>query len=175
MTETVNTILKRRSIRKFTDQKIDEATVKTVLSCGMSGPTAVNARDWSFIVVDDREILRDWALISGRGGRIMAGCALAIMICADGERAVSRAPDFRIIDGSIAGQNMILAAESLGLGSVWLGVWPVQERIQAQKEYFSLPETVTPHSIIAFGYPDEDKSSLPHPDYEESRVHYNKW
>ena len=107
--------------------------------------------------------------------QIVAGSAFSILICADGERAFSRAPEYWIINSSIAGQNMILAAESLGLGSVWLGIWPQQEKVQAQKVYFNLPESVTPHSIIAFGYPDEDKSSVPHKDYEEDRVHFNKW
>lgn len=175
MSETVKTILKRRSIRKYTDQKVDQETIRKVLSCGMSGPTAVNARDWSFIVVDDPEVLQKWAEISGRAGNIMAGSAFCVLICADGERAFARAPQFCVINTSIAGQNMILAAESLGLGSVWLGVWPVEDRIQANKEFFSLPENITPHSIIAFGYPGEDKSGVPHKDYEEDRVHFNKW
>ena len=175
MSETVNTILKRRSIRKYTEQKVDLETIKTVLKCGMSGPSAVNARDWCFVVVDDPEQLREWAGISGRAGNIMAGSAFSVLICADGERAFKRAPEYCLINCSIAGQNMILAAESLGLGSVWLGIWPQQEKIDAQREYFSLPETVTPHSIISFGYPAEDRSGVPHPDYEDSRVHFNKW
>ena len=175
MTETVQTILKRRSIRKYTDQKADEEMIKTVLACGMSGPSAVNARDWSFVVVDDPEELQKWAKACGRAEKIVAGSAFSVLICADGERAFSRAPEYWVINGSIAGQNMILAAESLGLGSVWLGIWPQMEKVQAQKEYFNLPESVTPHSIIAFGYPDEDRSNVPHKDYEEDRVHFNKW
>ena len=175
MSDTVKTILKRRSTRKYTSQKVDEEIIKKILRCGMSGPTAVNARDWSFIVVDDSNKLKDWARISGRGGRIMENSAFCILICADGEREFKRAPEFSIINTSIAGQNMILAAEDLGLGSVWLGVWPMQERVEAQKEFFSLPDNVTPHSIISFGYPDEDKTGLPHLDYEEDRVHFNKW
>ena len=175
MSETVNTILKRRSIRKYTEQKVDEKTIKKVLACGMSGPTAVNARDWSFVVVDDLQKLQEWASVSGRAGNIMAGSAFSVLICCDGDRAFSRAPEYCIINSSIAGQNMILAAESLGLGSVWLGIWPQQEKIDAQKAYFNLPETVTPHSIISFGYPAEDRSGVPHKDYEEDRVHFNKW
>ena len=100
--------------------------------------------------------------------------ALSILICADGERSFKRAPEFWIINGSIAGQNMILAANDKGIGSVWLGVWPQEEKIEAQKEYFQLPETVTPHSIIAFGYSAEE-NDRPHPDYEEDRVHRNQW
>lgn len=172
---TVETILNRRSIRKYTDQKISEEDIKTILSCAMSGPSAVNARDWSFIVVDDKEALAKWAQASGRAGKIMENSAMSILICADGERSFSRAPEYWIINGSIAGQNMILAAAELGIGSVWLGVWPQQDKVDLQKAYFNLPENIIPHSIISFGYPDEDKTGIPHKDYEEDRVHRNHW
>ncbi|MCD8068848.1 MAG: nitroreductase family protein, partial [Lachnospiraceae bacterium] len=79
-----------------------------------------------------------------------------------------------VIDGAIAGQNKILAAEGLGIGSVWLGTWPQMDRVERQRELFSLPDTVIPHSVIAFGYPAEEKTGE-HPDYEESQVHFEKW
>ncbi|MCC8128830.1 MAG: hypothetical protein LIO51_02685, partial [Clostridiales bacterium] len=75
------------------------------------------------------------------------------------------------LDGAIAGPNMRLAAQRLGIGAGWLGTSPQMERVEAQKKLFSLPETVTPHSIIAFGYPAEEKTG-DHPDYEESQVIY---
>ncbi|MBR0136828.1 MAG: nitroreductase family protein [Erysipelotrichaceae bacterium] len=172
---TVETILNRRSIRKFTDRKISEEDIRTILSCGMSGPSAVNARDWSFVVVDNKEEIKKWAEASGRAGRIIENSAMSILICADRNRSFKGAPDYCIINGSIAGQNMILAAAELGIGSVWLGIWPQQEKVETQTNYFHLPENIVPHSIIAFGYPDEDKSGLEHLDYEEDRVHRNKW
>ncbi|MBR0386068.1 MAG: nitroreductase family protein [Erysipelotrichaceae bacterium] len=175
MADTVQTILKRRSIRKYTDKKADTETIKTILKCGMSGPSAVNARDWCFIVVEDKDRLKQWAGVCGRASQIVEGSAFSVLICNDGQRAFARAPEYGIINAAIAGQNMILAAEDLGLGSVWLGIWPQQEKVNAQKEFFNLPDDVTPHSIIAFGYPDEDRSGVPHTDYEESQVHFNEW
>ena len=175
MANTIETILKRRSIRKFKDQAIDQETIRQILTCGMSGPSAVNARDWSFIVVNEKEKLEDWSKICGRAENIVKGSALTILVCGDKDRMFKKEPDFWVINSSIACQNMILAAEDLGLGSVWLGVWPVQERVKEHREYFALPESIIPHSMIAFGYPDEDKSGLPHKDYEEDRVHFNGW
>ena len=172
---TIETILNRRSIRKYTDQPISEEDIRKILRCAMSGPSAVNARDWSFIVVDDREQLQKWAQASGRAGKIIGSCAMAILICADTSRSFKGAPEYWVINGSIAGENMILAASDLGIGSFWLGIWPQQEKVTTQKEYFALPEEIIPHSIIAFGYPDEDRSGQPHPDYEESQVHRNRW
>ncbi|MBE6116867.1 MAG: nitroreductase family protein [Erysipelotrichaceae bacterium] len=175
MSETVNAILKRRSIRKFTEQIVDDETIRKVLACGMSGPSAVNARDWSFIVVNDREELKKWAAEAcGRAGKIVEQSAFSVLICADLERSFKPAPEYWVINGSIAGQNMILAATDLGLGSVWLGIWPQQDKVDKQKSYFDLPETIQPHSIISFGYPAEENDK-PHLDYEESRVHFNRW
>ena len=172
---TVETILNRRSIRKYTDQPISEEDVRTILRCGMSGPSAVNARDWSFIVVDDKEKLARWAEVSGRAGKIISSAKLAILICADTTRSFKGAPEYYVINAAIAGQNMILSAASLGIGSVWLGIWPQQDKVNAQREHFQLPKEIIPQSIIAFGYPDEDKSDVAHKDYEEDRVHHNGW
>ena len=101
-------------------------------------------------------------------------CAFAILICGDYTKAFQYAKDYFAVDGSIAGQNMILAAWSLGIGSVWLGTWPQMDRVFAQSKLFDLPNDQIPHSIIAFGYPlDEIKEKEEY--YDESVVHYNKW
>ena len=77
----------------------------------------------------------------------------------------------------IAAQNMILAAHALGICSVWLGTYPQMERVNNLQKLFNLPETVIPHSIIAFGYPDEDSYALAKGKgfYEEDRVHIDRW
>lgn len=172
---TVETILSRRSVRKYTDKPISEEDVHTILRCAMSGPSAVNARDWNFIVVNDKNELQKWSEASGRAGKIMGNAAMCVLITGDLNRAFLRAPEYWVINGAIAGQNMVLAAKSLGIGSVWLGIWPQMDKVEVQKNYFNLPEDQIPHSIIAFGYPEDENSDQPHPDYEESQVHFNKW
>lgn len=172
--ETVNLILNRRSIRKYTDQHIDDETLHTILRAGMSGPTCANTRDWSFLVVRDKETLNKMADANGRPAGPLRTCDVGILVLGDLERAFQHAKEYWVIDGSIAAQNMILAAKDLGIGSVWLGTWPQMDRVEKQRELFNLPETVIPHSIIAFGYPAEEKTGE-HPDYEESQVHFEKW
>ena len=152
---TLETIFTRKSVRQFKNQKVDEKDIKTILKAGMSGPTCVNSKDWSFIVVDDPEVLHK-------------------MYKANGVPAKPLSKDYFAVDGSIAGQNMILAAWSLGIGSVWLGTWPQMDRVFAQSKLFDLPNDQIPHSIIAFGYPlDEIKEKEEY--YDEAVVHYNKW
>lgn len=171
---TLDAIFSRRSVRKFKDEKLSEEAIHTILKAGMSGPTCVNARDWSFIVVDDLTLLKQMADANGKPAKLLEKAPLAILICGDTGKAFKMAKDYWIIDGAIAGQNMILAAQDLGIGSVWLGTYPQMERVQAQKELFNLPEDQVPHSIIAFGYPQEEKNES-RDLYDQTVVHYNKW
>ncbi len=172
--ETIKALLTRKSTRTFTEAPIPEEALHTILQAGMSGPSAVNRRPWSFIVVTDRAQLDAMAAANGRAADPLRRAPLGILVCGDLERAYAAAPDYWVIDGSIAVQNMILAAHGLGIGSVWLGTWPQAEKMQAQKELFHLPENIVPHSIVAFGYPEN--TDFPLRDlYEEDRVHFGKW
>ena len=172
--DTIQAIKTRISTRQFSDKIISEADLHTILEAGMSGPSAVNARPWSFIVVRDKDMLNRMADGNGRAAEPLRGAALGILVCGDIERAFKAAPDYWVVDGSIACQNMILAAHAMGIGSVWLGTWPQENKINAQKELFNLPESIVPHSIIAFGYPAQEstKEKLL---YEEDRVHFETW
>ena len=170
---TLETIFTRKSVRQFKNQKVDEKDIKTILKAGMSGPTCVNSKDWSFIVVDDPEVLHKMYQANGVPAKPLLECAFAILICGDYSKAFKFSKDYFAVDGSIAGQNMILAAWSLGIGSVWLGTWPQMDRVFEQRKLFDLPKDQIPHSIIAFGYPEEVKEMEEY--YDESVVHYNKW
>lgn len=172
--DAIQAIKTRISTRQFSDKIISDADLHTILEAGMSGPTAVNARPWSFIVVRDKEMLNRMADCNGRAAEPLRGANVGILICGDMERAFDRAPDYWVVDGSIATQNMILAAHAMGIGSVWLGTWPQESKMQGQKALFNLPEGIIPHSIVAFGYPAQEstKEKLL---YEEDRVHFEKW
>ena len=113
--ETMQNILTRRSVRKFADKPIEPDKLHTILEAGMSGPCAVNAREWAFIVVTDREKLAQMAEANGRVARMLNQAAAAILVCGDLDRAFPLAPDFWVIDAAIAAQNMTLAANDLGI------------------------------------------------------------
>ena len=172
--DAIQAIKTRISTRQFTDQPISDETIHAILEAGMSGPTAVNARPWSFIVVRDKDMLNKMADSNGRAAEPLRGAALGVLVCGDMERAFKGAPDYWVVDGSIACQNMILAAHAMGIGSVWLGTWPQENKVAAQKALFNLPEHIVPHSIIAFGYPAQEstKEKLL---YEANRIHFEKW
>lgn len=172
----IETIKNRKSVRKYTQEKISQEDIHTILEAAMSGPTACNVRPWSFIVVEDKETLCKMADGNGSVAQLLKEAPLGILVCGDLERAIPKAPDYWVIDASIATQNMVLAAEALGLGSCWIGTWPQEEKIQAQKELFNLPDTIIPHSILAIGVPnDEVSKNKTKKLYESDRVHFEKW
>ncbi len=172
--DAIKNIMSRISVRQFSDQAISEVDLRQILVAGMAGPSCKNTRDWSFLVVRDRETLNKMADANGPSAEPLRKCQVGILVCGDLERSFELAPDYWVIDGSIATQNMILAAHALGIGSVWLGTWPQISRMQGQAELFNLPETQKPHSIIAFGYP-KNESTKEKLIWEEDRVHYEKW
>ena len=172
---TLDAILTRRSTRQFTDQPISQETLHQILEAAMSGPCCVNARDWSFLVVTDRETLLKMAEANGRPADPLKKAAAGILICGDLDRAFPPAKDYWVIDGAIAAQNICLSAHELGIGTVWLGTWPQMDRVEHQRELFHLSESVIPHSLIALGYPAEDSNSPRDSRYEENRVHWEKW
>lgn len=135
--ETMQNILTRRSVRKFADKPIEPDKLHTILEAAMSGPCAVNAREWAFIIVTDREKLAQMAKANGRVARMLNQAAAAILVCGDLDRAFPPAPDFWVIDAAIAAQNMTLAANDLGIGSVWLGTWPDDKRVKRQAQFSS--------------------------------------
>lgn len=172
--DAIQNIMERVSVRQFSDREITDQDLRVILEAGMSGPSCKNTRDWSFVVVRDRETLGKMADANGPAATPLRNAKLGVLVCGDLDRSFELAPDYWVIDGSIATQNMILAANALGIGSVWLGTWPQTSRVQAQAELFGLPDTQKPHSIIAFGYPKE-KSTKEKLIWEEGRVHYEKW
>lgn len=173
---TIETILSRRSVRHFTTEAVKDGDILKILKAGMSGPSAVNMRPWEFIVVKDKEKLNEMAEANGRVASPLKEAAFAVLVCGNLDNAYKNAPDYYIIDASIASENMIIAATSLNIGSLYLGVWPQEKKIKAQKELFKLPDNIIPHSIIAFGYAsDTGDPAWTKCGFEKNKIHEEKW
>ena len=176
--DTLDTIFTRKSVRNYLDKPIPREDLETILRAGTSGPSCVNARDWAFLVVEDPETLQKMAAANGPPADPLKGAAAGILILGDTNRAFPPAKDYWVIDGAIAGQNMVLAAQALGIGSVWLGTWPQMERVEAQRALFHLPEHLIPHSILALGYEDTESGGNRRPPKKEEPwtdfVHYER-
>ena len=166
----MDNILTRRSIRKFRSNHVTDEDIEKILRAAMSAPSAANKQPWEFIVIKDRKIL-DKIPEFHPYAKMAREASIAIVVCGDTRRSDDRG--FWVQDCAAASQNILLAANSLGLGSVWCGVYPKEDLTDKFKELFNLPKEVYPVSFIPIGYPNEEKP--PSERFDEDKIHNDKW
>jgi nitroreductase len=165
--ELIETIFSRRSIRKYTGEPVSEADIKTLLEAATAAPSASNNKPWHFVVVTERETL-DALAEAHPYGKMLAQATLCIAVC--GDPAIS---DYWEQDCSAATENLLLAVTAMGLGAVWLGVHPRDDRVASARRILGIPETVVPLNLISIGHPAEHKE--PRTQYDEACVHRGRW
>jgi nitroreductase len=170
MMETMEAILSRRSIRKYTKQPIPEEKINELLRAAMSAPSAGNEQPWQFIVIRERQTL-DAIPKHHPYSQMLTAAPMAILIC--GDKTLERHRDFWIQDCSAATENLLLAAHANGLGAVWLGVYPRDDRIKGIRDLLRIPENIVPFALISIGYPAEQKAPVNR--YDVTRIHWDRW
>jgi nitroreductase len=165
--EAFEAILSRRSIRKYTDRSVSQDTVKDLLKAGMAAPSANNLQPWQFVVLTERSLL-DAVPSFHPHAAMLKEAPLAILVC--GEPESSR---YWQQDCGAATENILLAAHALGLGAVWLGLFPREDRVKGVRELLKVPEAIIPMALIAIGYAAEEKA--PSDRYNEAKVHQNSF
>lgn len=167
----LNAIMTRTSIRQYTDQPIMKAEIEALLRAGMAAPTAVNRQPWHFVAVTDKAKLKE---LAGNRGRMLEQCALAIVVCGNMEKALpGKGQAYWIQDCSAATENILLAAHALGLGAVWTGVYPIDERVDAVSKAVKLPENIVPLCVIVIGHPAENPQ--PKDKWKPENVSYDEY
>ncbi len=164
----MNEIFHRTSIRAFEDKSVEQEKVEEILRAGFQAPSAANQQPWNFYVVENKELLQKLTKVSPYAGP--AGKAPMAIVVAYNEE--SRMPEYNEIDCAIATESMMLEADSLGLGSVMLGIAPVPERMQAVNELVGIPEGQQAFTILPIGYPVSVKAQQDR--YNEEKVTYLK-
>lgn len=169
-----NMIFKRTSVRSYTDQPVTKEQIELLLRAGMAAPSACNAQPWEFIVVQNRETLIKITEIQPYS-QMLKEAPLAIVVCADKTRTPAMLPDLQAwpMDCSAATQNIMLEATELGLGSVWLATYPIEEISKPIGELLNLPQTIAPFAMIAIGYPAGEVH--PKDKFNPERIHWEKW
>jgi len=160
-------IFARRSIRRYTDEPVDEADIQSLLEAGMAAPSGSNRRPWHFVVVTERTTLQALAAAHPYG-KMTAHAALAIAVC--GDPAIS---DWWVQDCSAATENILIAAAALGLGAVWIGCHGRPEREQAIRDVLGIPRNIGVLSLLAIGHPAEEKEARTQ--FDPARVHRDRW
>ena len=171
----IELLRQRRSIRQFTDQKIEQEKIDILKEAVLRSPSSRNFEPWEFVFVSDEAILAELSEAKEHGSKFLKDVQLAIVIC--GDQTVS---DVWVEDCSIASIIAQLTAQSLGLGSCWV---QIHKRMHDDhmtsnhyvKEVLNLPDGVSVESIIGIGYPAETPSPRKATELNNEKIHDDKW
>ena len=174
-------ILSRKSVRSYTDQKLTDAQIETLLRAAMAAPSGSNIQPWSFVVLTDTTQYKTVFEGNLNMEKFMQSAAVFVL-CAD--TTVTRTPrgggdPVTMPNGTwrddlgAATENLLLAAESMGLGACWTASYPYKDRYMPPKVALGLPDTVVPYSIVPVGYPTGDEQ--PKDKWDPAKVHYGRW
>ena len=167
----INNIMTRTSIRQYTDETVSKADIETMLCAGMAAPTAVNRQPWHFVAVTDKAKLAE---LAGRRGGMIKQAGVAIVVCGNMDKAMQGPGQaFWVQDCSAATENILLAANAIGLGAVWTGCYPMDDRVAEVSKTLKLPETIVPLCVIAIGHPAEQPA--PKDKWKPENVSYNEF
>jgi len=164
---------KRRTVRKFTDQKVSDEQIVALLEAAFYAPNYLNRKPWHFLVVQDKDVQNILGSILGVRPYVQEASAVIVLL---GDPQLSSAWQ---LDLAVAGENIAIAATAMGLGSAWVGnphsaAWDVTE--QKIRELLDIPKHIGVLALIAIGYPAQ--APEPHTKEERwdvSRVHYGKF
>lgn len=161
-------ILSRKSVRRYVEGKsVEKEKVEQLLRAGMAAPSGMDRRPWEFAVVDEREKL-DKMADELPYAKMLKGAPMAIVVCAD-----ERKSSYWYLDCSAAAQNILLAAEALGLGAVWTATYPYEDRMKVVAGVLNTPSYVKSLCVIPVGYPMGEYASKDK--WDATRIHYNVW
>lgn len=164
----MNAIFHRVSIRKYQSTPVEQDKITLMLKAAMAAPSACNQQPWEYYVVTNKEKIKELSETSP-----YAKCAkeapLVFVACYRKTEGIV-APSYREIDLSASVENLLLEADELGLGAVWMGIAPNEERMEAVRKVIDLPEKLAAFALVSCGYPAEER--LQQDRFEENRVHY---
>lgn len=167
-------ILARKSVRSFTDEPVRRSQLDTLLRAAMAAPTGRDMRPWKFIVLDERATM-DTLAAQLPYAQMLKEAPAAILVCGDlSIKGKDGKPSGNwTFDCSAASENLLLAAEALGLGAVWTGVHPYEDRVQAVRTALQLPDYIVPLNLIPIGHPKGKPK--PKDKYNADNIHFNGW
>ncbi len=168
--DAIEAIVTRRSIRRYKPDAVGPEKVEILLRAAMQAPSSKNLQPWRFVVVTERALLDGFAAFHPHAAMLKEAPA-GILVC--GDRSAQPLDGYLALDCAAATQNLLLAAHALGLGAVWLGIYPREERIKETARLYGLPGSVLPIAMVAVGRPAEEKD--PAQRYDPAKIHEEHW
>lgn len=172
MNSNLNFIFARRSVRQYTREAVSDALVGDLLEAAMAAPSAVAKDPWEFVVVRN-QTMRQQIADGLPNGKMLADADLGIVVCGDLNRAHDQQLSYLLQDCSAAIENLLLAANAIGLGACWLGVHPRPDRIAHIRGLLGIPDHVVPVSVMSIGWPAEQHAARTR--YRDVMVHRETW
>ncbi len=170
--DTLSTIHNRKSVRNFTGKSITKDEIEILLKAAMAAPSAVNCQPWEFIIITDRKTLDELGEALPYAKMIFKAGA-AIIVCGVPAKAHKQMNEYAVIDSTLASENILLAAEAIGLGAIWTAAYPYSDRMKSVKTILNIPENIIPLNVIPIGHPTgEDK---PKEKFNSGKIHKEKW
>lgn len=167
----LDNIATRTSVRDYEARPVEKEKIEKMLRAAMAAPTAMNKQPWHFVVVDQRNVL-DALAGANPYAKMLKKAPLAIVVCGNTDKMIEGGGrDFWIQDASAATENLLLAAHAMGLGAVWTGAYPSEERCISISKVLSLSDNLVPLNMIVVGYPAEQPQ--PKQKFKEENVSYN--
>lgn len=167
----LDNIATRTSIRDYEARPVEKEKIEKMLRAAMAAPTAMNKQPWHFVVVDQRNVL-DALAGANPYAKMLKKAPLAIVVCGNTDKMIEGGGrDFWIQDASAATENLLLAAHAMGLGAVWTGAYPSEERCISISKVLSLSDNLIPLNMIVVGYPAEHPQ--PKQKFKEENISYN--
>ena len=159
----IQNILQRKSVRSYDARAVEDGKIEALLEAGMAAPSGKNAQPWDFVVITRREILDEMAERLPYA-KMLREAPVAIAVCADRTKS-----PYWYVDCAAATQNILLAAEALGLGAVWTATYPYRDRMDVVKELCGLPGSCDSLCVIPVGYPARE--TKPRDKYHSEKIH----
>ena len=171
----IDLVRKRRSIRRYVDRDVEREKIDLIVEAALRSPSSRSLNPWKFIIVTDKELLERLSRAKEHGSGFLKNAPLGIVVCAEPEKC-----DVWIEDCSIASIIIQLTAHDLGLGSCWI---QIRRRMHNSsktseeyvKEVLGIPEKMVVESIIAIGYPAEEKPAYPESSLQYDKVYFERY
>ena len=167
----IETIFKRRSVRSFLEKPVEKEVMTLLLQAAMAAPSASNSQPLEFLIITNPETVSK-IRAKMRFANYNAPAAIAVL----GNPGIANNSSGKYFwqqDGSAAIENILIAAVSLGLGTVWIGVHPIVPFERTVSQIVNLPEHVYPLGLVYVGYPAE--SPPPRTQYNEHVIHWETY
>lgn len=162
-------LFERQSCRKYKSDPIPQVDLDYILHAAMSSPSAMNTRPWHFIVIKDKQTHKKIMQIH-KASQMLADAPVGIIVCCDIEKQYK---NYWQQDCGASTENMLLAATAKGYGSVWCGIYPIEERVKAFADLLNLPQNIVPFSLVVIGKKAEELKEKQR--WEPAKIRYEKW